>query len=58
MGDGIVSEQDKKSGFEVGEIREIVHDKRVTRRDILKGAAAVGRSRGLRIRGCRLWKQQ
>ena len=42
MGDGIVSEQNKKSGFEVGEIREIVHDKRVTRRDILKGAAAVG----------------
>jgi peptide/nickel transport system substrate-binding protein len=42
MGDGIVSDKDKNSGFDVGEIHDIVHEKRVTRRDVLKGAAAVG----------------
>ena len=42
MGDGIVSDKDKSSGFGVGEIYEVVNEKRVTRRDVLKGAAAVG----------------
>jgi peptide/nickel transport system substrate-binding protein len=37
-----VTQQDKNSGFEVGEIYEVVNDKRVTRRSLLKGAAAVG----------------
>ncbi len=37
-----MTDQEKQTGFEVGEIREIVHDKRVTRRDVLKGAAAMG----------------
>jgi hypothetical protein len=32
MGDGIVSDKDKGSGFEVGEIYEVVNEKRVTRR--------------------------
>ena len=43
MGDGIVSDKDKSSGFEVGEIYEVVNEKRVTRRDVLKGAAADGK---------------
>jgi peptide/nickel transport system substrate-binding protein len=42
MGDGIVSDKDKNSGFDVGEISEVLNEKRVTRRDVLKGAAAVG----------------
>ena len=33
---------EQHSGFEVDGIREVIHDKRVTRRDVLKGAAAVG----------------
>lgn len=37
-----MSDQDKNPGFDVGEIYEVVNEKRLTRRDVLKGAAAVG----------------
>jgi len=37
-----VGEQRDKSGFEIGEITDFVRDARVTRRQILGGAAAVG----------------
>ena len=37
-----MAQQDKNSGFEVGEIYEVVNNKRVTRRGLLKGAAALG----------------
>jgi len=37
-----VGEQRDKSGFEIGEITDFVRGKRVTRRSLLKGSAAVG----------------
>jgi peptide/nickel transport system substrate-binding protein len=37
-----VGEQPDKSGFEIGEITDFVRGKRVTRRQILGGAAAIG----------------
>ena len=42
MGDGIVTEQNDRSGYEVGDITRFINGTRVTRRQVLKGAAAIG----------------